>query len=77
MGQLLILCVSIIRLLSPLMQPVQFISICCWSPAQAPSQWVPATVSQGLRRQERQVYHSRPSSADVNNGGAHAFIAQG
>jgi hypothetical protein len=46
-------------------------------PTQLPTQWVPGPVSQGVRRQGREVNHSRPSSAEVNNGGALVFIAQG
>jgi hypothetical protein len=39
-------------------------------PIQSPIQWVPAAIFSGLKRTRREVDHSSPSSAEVNNGGA-------
>jgi hypothetical protein len=39
-------------------------------PAQPPVQWIPLTVSFGLKWQGCEADHSLPSSAEVKNGGA-------
>jgi hypothetical protein len=39
-------------------------------PTQPPIQWVPATVSPGVKRLGREADHSPLSSTEVNNGGA-------
>jgi hypothetical protein len=39
-------------------------------PTQPPIQWVPGSLSPGLRRQGRKAGRSAPSSAEVKNGGA-------
>jgi len=36
-------------------------------PSQLPMQWVPGVVSQELNRPGREAYHSRPSTAEVQN----------
>jgi hypothetical protein len=36
-------------------------------PTQLPIQWVPGTLSPGIKRPRREAYHSPPSSAEVNN----------
>jgi hypothetical protein len=38
-------------------------------PAQPPIQWVPGTLSRGVKRPEREADHSPPSSAEFVNGG--------
>jgi hypothetical protein len=49
-------------------------------PTQPPIQWVPGTLSPGVKRQGREADHSPPSSAEVKNDGAtpplpHVFMA--
>jgi hypothetical protein len=39
-------------------------------PTQSPIEWVPGTVSSGIKLQEREADLSLPSSAEVKNSGA-------
>jgi hypothetical protein len=44
-------------------------------PTQPSTQWVPGSVSLGLKRQRREADRSPPSSAEVKNGGAISLLA--
>jgi hypothetical protein len=39
-------------------------------PTQPPIQWIPGTLSPGVKQQRREADHSSPSSAEVKKGGA-------
>jgi hypothetical protein len=53
------------RFLSPSRRPDRL-----WTPPKPRIQWVPATLSPGLKRLGHDADHSTPSSVEVMNGGA-------
>jgi hypothetical protein len=45
-------------------------------PTQPPIQWIPGTLSLGVKRQGREADHSLPSSAEVKNAWSYTFTPQ-
>jgi hypothetical protein len=39
-------------------------------PTQNPIQWLPVTLSPGIKQQKRETHHSPPSSSEVKGNGA-------